>query len=155
MAKFPWKGFAPEATLIQGKLVCLVRCWESCRDANAGGYGSGVVQRLDCWGWTAAKIKPQITSCSPFTATLIGMIFDQSGTEAHGTDFQPKYDGGTRLIPTAFYQMHNSFYFDAGGARRKLHRDLGLSIDCNGAAESLVFFNLGYEIDPKDMRRGD
>lgn len=153
MPKFPFQGFAPEPSVIRGGIARLIRCWESCRDANEGGYKGGVVQTIS--DWTRSNYKLKVTSCSPFTATVIGMIFDDSNSEAPGTLFEPKYDGNREPLPPVFYHMHNGFYFDEEGVKRARLKKLGIPTNCDGSTESLVFWNLGYEIDPKDMRRGD
>ena len=46
--------------------------------------------------------------------------------------------------------MHNGFFF-------KYHADMRKRLpgECDDSAGSLVAFNLGYAIDPRDMRRGD
>src|SRR6516165_1041356 len=94
--------FDPKLTVPTGGLERMIQIWEASRDANSGGYGSGVLQHISNWGTPSPQHK---TSCSPFTATCIGMMFDPSGA----TDY----------------------------------------------ALSTVFFNLGYAIDIRDVRRGD
>src|SRR5262249_53337770 len=95
-----------------------------------------------------------ITSCSPFTATVICMMFDPSG-ETSAKWYKPKYNDGNDGLPNAFYQMHNGFSMT--GARYQHVLSLGYKkpSHVNEWAGSSVFFNLGYEIDPKDTRRGD
>jgi hypothetical protein len=70
--------------------------------------------------------------------------------------YEPKYDNGTTPLPVDFYCLHNGFYFegDVGAARKKRFRANKWPLS-NDSADSLVFFNLGYRIDPRDMRRGD
>src|SRR5438046_4126938 len=53
---------------------------------------------------------PRSTSCSPFTATVIGMLFDPSRA-TKGDSFQPMYDNGKVALPHAFYSMHQGNYF--------------------------------------------
>jgi hypothetical protein len=153
--------FDPKPTALQGGLARLVRCWEACRDANSGGYKGGVVQSVKRW----AK-KSTITSCSPFTATVVGMMFDQSGTESADQTYEPKYDGGSVALPVQFYMLHNGFYLTRSSddkpptveikkKRRERFEAMKWPLTADDATGSVVFFNLGYEIDPRDMRRGD
>jgi hypothetical protein len=175
--------FKPKETIMVGGLDRLIRCWETCRGANPGGYGSAVVQ--DVKGWHPKSTKG-ITSCSPFTATVCGMIFDKSGSESNTKTYEPMYDGGTVALPSTFYSLHNGFYLtiskdertmaaqvgskDAKIAkqakeaaatiatkekRQKRFDDMKWPRSADDAVGSMLFFNLGYEISPRDMRRGD
>ncbi|HMG23312.1 MAG TPA: peptidoglycan-binding domain-containing protein, partial [Kofleriaceae bacterium] len=159
--------YAPKPTVFNGGPTRMIALWEASRDNNLGGYGSGVTHSIRGWG---KKSKSQVTSCSPFTATVIGMMFDARGGEAADTVYEPKFDDGQRALASTFYALHNGFYFskpdpdepDApaiGPARKawfeKNKWPTGLMTTANSSAGSLVFHNLGYEIDPRDMRRGD
>lgn len=146
--------FAPKPTVFTGGMARMIRLWECCRDANAGGYGSGVLQSIRGWGSPSSS---RVTSCSPFTATVIGMMFDARGGEDPSVTYEPKYDEGRAVLPSAFYAMHNGFFFAKGAvgdARRQQFHRRGWTL-CDDPARSIVFWNLGYEIDPRDMRRGD
>ena len=146
--------FTPKPTVFTGGMARMIRLWECCRDANAGGYGSGVIQSIRGWSKLSSR---QVTSCSPFTATVIGMMFDARGGEDPSVTYEPKYDEGTAVLPSAFYAMHNGFFFAKGAvgdARRQQFHRHGWKL-CDDPARSIVFWNLGYEIDPRDMRRGD
>src|SRR6185503_19385277 len=146
--------FDPRPTVPTGGIARMTRLWEACRDVNAGGYGSGVIQSIRGWGKPSAS---QVTSCSPFTATVIGMMFDARDIADPTAVYEPKYDKGQTALPSAFYAMHNGFYFSKGAvgdARRKQFKDHSWKL-CDDSARSLVFWNLGYQIDPRDMRRGD
>ena len=143
--------------------------WEACHNANSGGYGSGVVQRIDSMG--CGVNARQVTSCSPFTATAIGMMFDKRPGVAQ-TNFEPMFDQGQKPLGTAFYQMHNGNYFaidhdSEADLKRTTARSAarlaqwaknkwpGPARSWDDSAMSLVWHNLGYQIDPRDMRRGD
>ena len=138
--------FAPKPTVFTGGMARMIRLWECCRDANAGGYGSGVIQSIRGWSKLSSR---QVTSCSPFTATVIGMMFDARGGEDPSVTYEPKYDEGTVVLPSAFYAMHNGFFFARGAvgdARRQQFRRHDWKL-CNDPARSIVFWNLGYEIE--------
>jgi hypothetical protein len=144
--------FEPEPTVFSGGLDRMIKIWEAHRDANDGGYGSGIVCSVSPW-----SIKPNAktawTSCSPFTATAIGAMFDPSGGDG-GKTFHPVFDNGRAPLPHAFYSLHQGNYFNRVGAREWFTK-LKLPKTANCAAGSIVLYNLGYEIDPRDMRRGD
>jgi peptidoglycan hydrolase-like protein with peptidoglycan-binding domain len=161
--------FAPEPTVFNGGPDRQKQIWEACRAVNSGGYGSGCVQSVKSMGiGTNSK---QVTSCSPFTATCIGMMFDTRPGVVQ-TDFEPMFDRGRSRLGRAFYQMHNGNYFaidrsTAGDLKRTTARSQARldqwaankwpspARSWDGSAMSLVWHNLGYQIDPRDMRRGD
>ncbi|MBL8620503.1 MAG: hypothetical protein JNK64_04340 [Myxococcales bacterium] len=171
--------FAPAPTILNGGIDRAVRCWEACREANPGGYGAGVVQRVDGWGMRVSDV----TSCSPFTATATAMMLHRAASGDGGPDplefppaerlWTPCFDGGTTPLPADFYQLSNGFYLSGDGEvprRRALARiladlpaDAPLVVarpgrepdDADRTSGALLLFNLGYEIEPADMRRGD
>jgi hypothetical protein len=141
----------------------MIQIWEASRDTNSGGYGSGVLQQILNWG----KRSPEhVTSCSPFTATCIGMMFDPSGETDDETVYAPEINNGTSTLalPPDYYILHNGFYFQvdpdvassaASVAARKQQFDKHGWARCDDSVLSTVFFNLGYAIDVRDVRRGD
>lgn len=168
----PWldlpDDFKPDPTVYNGGPARQKQIWEACRDVNPGGYGSGVVQLIKSMGCAR---KSRVTSCSPFTATVIGMMFDMRPGVSQD-DFEPMFDNGTRPLGPTFYQMHNGNYFAIdhenaerikvttarSAARREQWRKNGWPTPAShwdDSAMSCLWFNLGYQIDPRDMRRGD
>ena len=155
--------FEPKPTLPTGGLERMIQIWEASRDANSGGYGSGVLQHISNWGAPSPQHR---TSCSPFTATCIGMMFDPSGATDDATTYAPMINNGTSTLalPPDYYILHNGFYFQvdpdvatsaATVAARKQMFDNHSWPRCDDSALSTVFFNLGYAIDIRDVRRGD
>lgn len=166
-AEFP-ADFAPKPTVFSGGLDRMVRLWNKARDKNTGGYGGNRLFQISGWSGTGT-----MTSCSPFTATIVGMMFDPDGDDDRKV-WEPKYDGGTRPLTDVFYTMHNGDFTKhaIGAARARWFAEnkwcptaityLGKPLKhktgaewVNDSAHSLVWYNLGYEIDPRDMRRGD
>lgn len=171
-AEFP-ADFAPKPTVFASDgdaIGRMTKLWNKARDANFGGYGGGRLFQVKDWSGTST-----VTSCSPFTATIIGMLFDPDG----GTDktvWEPKFDNGTKPLPPLFYTMHNGDFpkgpygaarvgwfaenkwcphsTDYLGNENKSKYAAG-AYWVNDSARSLVWYGLGYEIDPRDMRRGD
>jgi hypothetical protein len=156
-------NFDPKPTIPTGGLDRMIQIWEASRDANSGGYGSGVLQQILKWGEPSPK---HVTSCSPFTATCIGMMFDPSGATDEETVYAPEINNGTSTLalPPDYYILHNGFYFqiDPGVASsaarveaRKQQFDSHGWPRCDDSALATIFFNLGYAIDIRDVRRGD
>src|SRR5690606_8413700 len=111
-AKLPFpEDFDPAPTVFKGGIKRMVEIWETLREQNPGGYGGSVLQQVGT-GKNKWKIQPHaslMTSCSPFTATVIGMLLDP-GLATKGDSFQPMYDNGTKPLPHYFYSMHQSIY---------------------------------------------
>lgn len=144
-----------EPTVYKDGLARMLRIWEASRDHNAGGYGGSTL--FSVWGNDVKTI----TSCTPFTATCIGMMFDSGSNEDPSTRYRPKYHGGQKDLPRDFYSLHNGNYFRGNklaAARTKAWRAKGWPTSRNEQEQlriSISFFNLGYQISPRDMRRGD
>jgi hypothetical protein len=155
--------FAPRPTVPTGGLERMLQIWEAARDINGGGYGGSVLHRVASWGTPGGK---GTTSCSPFTATCIGMMFDPSGAIDAATEYAPviNHGAGTVPLPVDFYRLHNGFYFQVDSddphsaatvaKRKQQFHDHHWPL-CDDSALSTAFFNLGYRIDLRDVRRGD
>ena len=155
--------FDPQPTIPTGGLDRMIQIWEASRDTNGGGYGGSVLQHIAGWGAPSAK---HTTSCSPFTATCIGMMFDPSGATDDATEYAPVINtaSGTLALPVDFYRLHNGFHFQVDpdvpnsaaivAARKQQFHSHGWPL-CDDSALSTAFFNLGYAIDIRDVRRGD
>jgi hypothetical protein len=102
--------FDPKPTIPTGGLDRMIQIWEASRDANSGGYGGSVLQHISGWGTPSSK---NTTSCSPFTATCIAMMFDPSGATDEATVYAPVINNGTSTLalPFDYYMLHNGFYF--------------------------------------------
>lgn len=164
-AEFP-ADFAPKPTVFAGGLDRMISLWNKARERNTGGYGGNRLFQIRGWAGTGT-----MTSCSPFTATIVGMMFDPDQNDDKKV-WEPRYDNATVPLPSAFYALHNSFYAKEaiGAARARWFKENRWNqgyTDYRGnkqpegaywaddSANSLVWYNLGYRIDPRDMRRGD
>jgi hypothetical protein len=136
----------PAPTKLPGGVARIIQIAEDLRERNADGYiqkYGGILANIKQHG--SLKIPPVMsaTTCSPFTSTLIGVAFDPvyPRDDLNGDPYVPMFDGGTRpLMPFAdFYGMANT--------------SRGLKGD--SPVNAIVSCNLGYEIDIRDMRRGD
>jgi peptidoglycan hydrolase-like protein with peptidoglycan-binding domain len=141
-------------TELPDALKRLMTAAERQRENNTGGYGSGVCVQIDGW-----MKKSTVTSCSPFTATTIGMIFDPDFmSKAAGDTYKPvakRADGGTDPLPGLFYRLHNTAGKTAATPfEKKLINDHGAD-KAYGEVAPLEFWGLMQKIEPKKMRRGD
>lgn len=139
MPEFPG---APKPTVFEGGLERMIQIWNDLRAINTSAYGSGVCGGVSGWGIG----HQDQTACSPFTAGVIGILFDPNGTVKGKCN--PVYDGGTKPLPKDFYIMHQ------GNFSGKLPKGVSNGM-VNSSANSILYYNLGYEIRPKDLRRGD
>ena len=158
VAPFLDGDFDPKPTVFKGGIDRMIQVFNALRDQNQGGYGGGVVNQVGTGSdkWSIHPDSNKWTSCSPFTATVLGILFDPAG--ATSGDCQPMYDDGTKPLPHAFYSMHQGNYLkflkSNYPALFKKFRKNGWDY-CNHSTGSAEFFNLGYPIKPKDLRRGD
>ena len=166
-------GFKPEPTVICGDTDKMARCYEAMRDLDTGGWGGGFLKRVKGWGF-GAHLGDTI-SCSPFTGTVISMMFDRGkdgeGVDPQGDDFAPTFNGDDpKPLPNWFYHFHNSSLPDshekgkenALGWREALAHLSKIGVTRSkklgshyGSVGAVALWNLGYQIDPRDMRRGD
>src|SRR3954471_1468017 len=100
-------GFDPKPTVFKDGVTRQIQLWESFRDANDDGYWGGVVCAVKGFGSQPPKGgKGRMgTTCSPFTGTVIGAMFDPDGSVDKVCE--PKYDDGNVPLPNEFYQLHN------------------------------------------------
>jgi hypothetical protein len=154
VVKIPFPDdWSPAPTVFKGGIQRMLDIWENLRGKNAGGYGPGAILQAIGKGkdrWEIAT--SNVTSCSPFTATVLGMLFDPSGASSAAT-FEPVYDNGSQPLPQSFYSMHQGNYWGHKGYYTEFkNRNWEWA---NDPAGSMEFFNLGYEVEARDLRRGD
>lgn len=127
-------------TKIPGGLPKMFQIWEDMRARNANGYvpGGGLLANVGDHG---ALSITKGTTCSPFTATVVALMYDKDyprddlGEQGDADPYVAKFNGGNDTLPfRRWYNQHNTI---------------------NQPIESIVEYNLGVEIDMKQMRRGD
>lgn len=145
------EDFDPQPTVFPGGIAKMLSCFEKLRELNTEGYRSGtVLAKVDGWGVRVDKA----TTCSPFTATVFGMLFDPRETLGD-PPYKPEYRitaDRKAPLPSTFYMLHQ-----VASVNAKLEARIRKARNIRGimGADALVAFNLGYRIDPRDMRRGD
>lgn len=146
---FPKFDYAP--TKLPGGVAKLVQIWDDLRTRNTDGYlpaVGGILANLKNHGSLAVC---KGTTCTPFSATVIGVAFDPGyprndwpnwenettmPAKAGGDAYVPMVNGGKEPMPSyaVFHVWHNTN---------------------NQAVASVVGYNLGVAIEPTEMRRGD
>ena len=104
---------------VEGGLPKLIRIWDYLRVLNKGGYGGATLVQIKN---TTQRSPVGVTSCSPFTATVLLMALDPRPVDvgspyALPEPYEPQFDG----IGSRFYAMHNGFAFSGYGSTRKDH----------------------------------
>lgn len=136
-----------EPTVFKGGVARMIEIWNDMRAMNTGAYGSGPLMcAIDGWRGSGKTAKYPVTACSPFTANVIGILFDPQGTAR--TVSKPMFHNGTKPLPSLFCLLHN------GRGDGPMPKGVRLN-SVKSSAESIMLFNLGYEVQPKDLRRGD
>lgn len=127
-----------EKTDVPGGIAKIVRVWEDLRGRNQDGYvkGGGLLANIRDHG---GKSVSRGTTCSPFTATVIGCALDPdySSKNLDKDVYVPMFSGTSKPLQLPFLDF--------------LHQHN----DDNQPIESLVYYELGREIPPTEMRRGD
>jgi len=152
------EGVDLEPTVFAGGLDRMIAMAEALRDLNAGGYLGGFLVAVEGWGFD--KLVSDHTSCSPFTGTLLGMLYDPAAA-ANARRFAPVFNGAhADPLPGGFYRIHNTSASKEWPEVRRHLAAIGRAPlpghdEFYSSTGSMELFNLGYEIDPRDMRRGD
>lgn len=132
----------------------LVRSWEVLRELDIEGYRTSYAQPLSTWlvdiQWAdgrSVRSPGAGTTCSPFVTQSVAMAYSPP-------DAQP-------LAPLLATGEPLSFLFSraANGTLSAAHRRLmercGMTLADNEWPRPVVFFNMGFAVDPTQMRRGD
>ncbi len=121
----------------------LIEVIEELRKRNADGYlqgYGGIVANIKNHGQLRVPPATTATTCSPFTASAIGVALDPTFprdddlVDKGNKPFDPKFDGGKQLTYNVFHT-----------AMQKN----------NNAVQTIIDYNLGEEVELKKLRRGD
>jgi hypothetical protein len=132
--------YVPRAAEFGGAVQKLIRIAEDLRDRNKDGYldsahRGGFLANIKQWDF--GPYITTATTCSPFTGTLLGVLFDPDAypkDDLKKDPYVPMYNDGKDKLPKQFWWDHN--------------RD-------NKPIQSIVDYGLGVEVEAADMRRGD
>lgn len=136
----------------------LLTSWERLRELDTHGYRTSESVPSSTWlvkiGWadgrSSGRSKGRGTTCSPFTTQATAMAF--SATEAE--PYEPKLSSGEAL-PVIFSHACNGALRPSNAAHKALMERYGLTLADAEWPRPVIFFNLGYAVEPEEMRRGD
>lgn len=137
-------------------LEILVQTWEDLRALNFDGYRTSAASPISTWlvaiHWADRKLSRSTgrgTTCSPFTTQSIAMAFSPEYREP----YVPMLSDG-RALPYLFSLSANGRLSHAP-AMKRLMAPWDMTIEDSGWPRGIIFFNLGYAVEPTQMRRGD
>lgn len=132
----------------------LLQSWEALRALDVEGYRTSHAQPMSTWlvdiQWAdgrSVRSPGGGTTCSPFTTQAVAMAY----SPAESQPLRPLLASGEPL----------SFLFSraANGtlahAPKHLMERYGMTLADNGWPRPVIFFNMGYAVEPTQLRRGD
>lgn len=133
----------------------LLATWERLRALDIEGYRTSAAEPMSTWllqinwaeGKTSSQSRGRGTTCSPFTTQSVAMAYSP-GNDA---PLAPALQDGEPL-PLLFSLSANSNLKPAHQASMDRY---GMTFADNGWPRPIVFFNMGFAIEPTRMRRGD
>jgi hypothetical protein len=133
----------------------LIATWERLRQLDIEGYRTSQATPMSTWlvqidwadGRRSMRSPGRGTTCSPFTTQSTAMAYSQE----EDSPYTPRLATGEQL-PLLFCRAANSNMTAAH--QREMDR-YGLTLRDNGWPRPVIFFNMGYAVEPTQMRRGD
>lgn len=132
----------------------LLASWEALRRLNIGGYRTSHAHPMSTWlvdiEWAdgrSVRSPGMGTTCSPFVTQSVAMAYSPSEAEP--------------LRPTLASGEPLSFLFSraANGTLSPAHKRLmdrhGMTMADNEWPRPVIFYNMGFAVDPTQLRRGD
>lgn len=136
----------------------LLWTWETLRRLNTEGYRTSRAEPPSTWlvqvKWAAGRrCGPSVgrgTTCSPFVTQSTAMLYSPSDE----APYTPQLADG-RPLPIIFSHASNSVLNPKLRPHREQMEQVGLTRADNEWPRPIIFFNLGYAVDPTQLRRGD
>ncbi len=135
----------------------LLASWERLRELDVHGYRTSSGSPFSTWLVEVAWRDRQThrspgrgTTCSPFVTQSAAIAFSASPHEP----YTPMLADGTPL-PFLFSQMANGVLRADHPAYRKLMDAYGLTAADNEWPRPVIFFNMGFAVELRELRRGD
>ncbi len=140
------------------RLERLLWTWEELRRLNTHGYRTSSAEPPSTWlvriewagGRRCGSSVGRGTTCSPFVTQSTAMLYSQ-GDEG---PYVPRLADG-QALPIAFSHASNSVLNPKLRAHAELMAKLGMTPADNEWPRPIIFFNLGYAVEPTELRRGD
>lgn len=140
----------PSATTLER----LLASWERLRQLDQEGYRTSQAQPLSTWlveiEWADARSlrsPGRGTTCSPFTTQSVAMAYSADEHEP----LRPRLADG-RPLSFLFSRAANGTLRPAFADQMARH---GMSMADNEWPRPIILFNLGYAVEPTQLRRGD
>ena len=136
----------------------LLASWETLRALNHDGYRTSSAQPPSTWlskiRWagerTTGRSIGRGTTCSPFVTQATALAYSRS----HEEPYTPLLADGTPL-PIVFSHAANGVLKSSNPVHKKLMDAIGMTLADNEWPRPIIFFNMGYAVEPEQLRRGD
>jgi hypothetical protein len=136
----------------------LLAAWEELRRLNVEGYRTSSAQPPSTWlaqiqwahGRTTGRSVGRGTTCSPFVTQATALAYSSSPHEP----YTPELAGGAAL-PLLFSHAANGALRPQNPAHKKLMEQYGMTLADSEWPRPIIFFNMGFSVEPEQMRRGD
>lgn len=145
----------PQKTSIT--LARLLRCWERLRELDVDGYRTSKAAPPSTWlveiEWADRHTRRSVgrgTTCSPFVTQAVAMALCDGDSEP----LRPRLADGTQL-PFLFSQLANGVLKAGVPAYERALAAWDATLADNEWPRPVIFFNLGYAVEPTELRRGD
>lgn len=132
----------------------LLASWERLRELDRQGYRTSQATPLSTWlveiEWADARSvrsPGRGTTCSPFTTQSVAMAYSTDETEP----LRPRLADG-RPLSFLFSRAANGTLRPALSAQMTRH---GMTMSDNEWPRPIILFNMGYAVEPTQLRRGD
>jgi UDP-2,3-diacylglucosamine pyrophosphatase LpxH/peptidoglycan hydrolase-like protein with peptidoglycan-binding domain len=134
-----------------------MQCWEQLRALDVDGYRTSKAAPPSTWlveiEWGDRHTRRSIgrgTTCSPFVTQAVAMALSEGDSEP----FRPRLADGTKL-PFLFSQLANGVLKSGVPAYERALAAWDATLADNEWPRPVIFFNLGYAVEPTELRRGD
>ena len=136
----------------------LLAAWEELRRMNLDGYRTSSAQPPSTWltkiqwagGRSTGRSVGRGTTCSPFVTQATALAYSSRSEEPYA----PVLTDGTAL-PLIFSHAANGVLKSQNPAHQKMMQQYGMTMADNEWPRPIIFFNMGYAVEPEQMRRGD
>ena len=136
----------------------LLAAWEELRRLDLEGYRTSSAQPPSTWlaqiqwahGRTTGRSVGRGTTCSPFVTQATALAYSSSPHEP----YTPELAGGAAL-PLLFSHAANGALRPQNPAHKKLMEQYGMTLADSEWPRPIIFFNMGFSVEPEQMRRGD
>ena len=139
-------------------LARLLASWETLRELDIHGYRTSAATPASTWlvkidwaeGHSSGRSQGRGTTCSPFCAQAVAMAYSATA----GEPYKPQLVDG-QALPSLFSSAANGALRANNRCHQRMMERYGLTMADNEWPRPIIFFNMGYAVEPEQMRRGD